>query len=101
MSETCPKCGLPKELCVCEEIAKEEQKIVITLETKRYGKKMTAVKNLGDDIDLEDLASDLKKQMACGGTVKNGKILLQGTHTEKVKDYLTKQNFPEDQIEIK
>ncbi|NOX71808.1 MAG: stress response translation initiation inhibitor YciH, partial [Candidatus Micrarchaeota archaeon] len=29
MSEICPKCGLPKDLCVCTTIAKEEEKIKI------------------------------------------------------------------------
>jgi len=38
MSEICSKCGLPKDLCVCDTIAKEEQKIIISLVKKKFGK---------------------------------------------------------------
>ena len=31
-------CGLPKELCVCETIAKETQNIIVTTELKRFKK---------------------------------------------------------------
>jgi translation initiation factor 1 (eIF-1/SUI1) len=32
MAEVCPTCGLPKDLCVCGEIEKEQQRIRIRLE---------------------------------------------------------------------
>lgn len=99
MSEVCPVCGLPKDLCVCQEIAKEKQKIKIKTETKRYRKKMTVIENL-KDIDLDELAKKLKKKMACGGTVKNKRIELQGDHAESVKKELIALNYPEDSIEI-
>lgn len=99
MSEICPVCGLPKELCVCQEIAKETQKIIIKTETKKYGKKVTVIENL-QGIDLDELASKLKRKMACGGTVKNKRIELQGAHAEKVKKALIELNYPEDSIEI-
>ena len=38
MPEICPKCGLPKELCVCETIAKEEQRIKVRSEKRKFGK---------------------------------------------------------------
>jgi len=38
MAEICPICGLPKDLCVCEEISKEQQRIRIRLETRKWGK---------------------------------------------------------------
>ena len=43
MSEICTVCGLPKELCVCETIAKESQKIIVKIEKKKFGKKYTII----------------------------------------------------------
>jgi len=99
MVEMCSVCGLSKDLCVCQEIAKESQKIVIKTEIKKYRKKMTVIENL-EGIDLRDLATQLKRKIACGGTVKGNKIELQGNHAQKVKKALISLNYPEDQIEI-
>jgi len=94
MSEICPKCGLPKELCVCEEIAREQQNITIAVDRRRYGKMMTLVDGLNPhDVDLDSLVSKLKSICACGGTVKDGKIELQGDHRNKVKESLEKMGF--------
>ncbi len=94
MSEICPKCGLPKEICVCEEIAREQQNITIAVDRRRYGKVMTIVDGLNPhDLDLNSLISDLKSTCACGGTVKDGKIELQGDHRTKVKEALEKLGF--------
>ncbi len=94
MSEICPKCGLPKELCVCEEIAREQQNITIAVDRRRYGKMMTIVDGLNPhDVDLDSLVSKLKSICACGGTVKDGRIELQGDHRNKVKESLEKMGF--------
>ena len=45
MPEVCPNCGLPKEICVCETIAIEEQKIKVATVNKRYGKKVTITRD--------------------------------------------------------
>ena len=89
MSNICPKCGLPKELCVCEEIAKEQQKIEISVDKRRYGKMMTIVEGINsNDLDIDALITKLKKKCASGGTIKEGKIELQGDHRTKVKETL-------------
>ena len=94
MSEICPKCGLPKELCVCEEIAREQQRIEIKIDKRRYGKTMTIVEGLDpSDTDMKSLVSKLKTICASGGTIKDGKIELQGDHRDKVKDYLEKMGY--------
>ncbi|NPB02059.1 MAG: translation initiation factor [Methanopyri archaeon] len=101
--EICPVCGLPKELCVCEEVSKETvEKIKIYTEQPRPGKIVTIIEGLDDaEIDLRELASKLKRACACGGTAKEGKIILQGDHRQKVREFLIKEEgFPEDAIEV-
>ena len=39
--DICPKCGLPLQACVCEEIAKTEQRIQVRTEKKKFGKLVT------------------------------------------------------------
>jgi len=94
MSEICAKCGLPKEVCVCEEIAREQQKITIAIDQRRYGKMMTVIDGINPhDLDINALISNLKSTCACGGTIKEGRIELQGDHRNKVKDALEKLGF--------
>lgn len=98
----CDTCGLPKELCVCESIAKESQKITISLEKKKFGKNYTIVKGFeGKEIDLEQLAKKLKAKLACGGTVKDGRIELQGEHKKHVREILFSMGFAPDTIVIR
>ncbi len=101
MVEICPKCGLPKELCVCETIAKEQQKIKIRSEKKKFGKPYTIIEGIDEkEIDLKDLAKKLKNKLACGGTIKEGKIALQGEHRQNVKKILINLGFAKETIEI-
>lgn len=93
MSQMCDVCGLPKEICVCEEIAREQQEIQIFTVARRYGKMVTIVDGLTTDIDVNSLCSELKGACACGGTAKNGTIELQGDHKQKVKQVLAKMGF--------
>ena len=53
------------------------------------------------EIDIKDLAKKLKGQFACGGTVKDGKVELQGDHRSKVKSILVGMGFPVDSIEVR
>ena len=94
MSEICPKCGLPKELCMCEEIAREQQSVRISIDSRRYGKTVTVIDGIdGNDIDIVDLAKTLKSRCAAGCTCKDGRIELQGDHKKKVKLVLEEMGF--------
>jgi translation initiation factor 1 len=79
---------------MCEQIAKEQQKIRILTDTRRYGKIVTVVEGIDStDIDLDDLARKLKTRCAAGGTAKDGRIELQGEHKRKVKEVLEELGF--------
>ena len=94
MSEICSTCGLPKELCVCETIAKESQRIVISTIKRKFGKKYTIVEGIDSkQIDIKETTKKLKNKLACGGTTKGNTIELQGDHKVKVRDFLIELGF--------
>ncbi|MBE6522389.1 MAG: stress response translation initiation inhibitor YciH [Candidatus Methanomethylophilaceae archaeon] len=94
MAEICSVCGLPKELCMCEEIAREQQTVRISVDSRRYGKMVTVIDGIDEnDIDIADLAKQLKNKCAAGGTYKDGRIELQGDHKKRVKAVLEEMGF--------
>ncbi len=97
--EICPKCGLPQQACVCEQIVKSSQKIKVTTEKKRYGKIVTMVTGFESGIDIKKIAKALKNELACGGTYKDKIIELQGDHIKKIKPMLVKLGFDEESID--
>lgn len=102
MAEICPQCGLPKELCVCETIAKESQKITVFIEKKKFGKTNTIVHGIDEkEINLKEVAKKLKSKFACGGTAKEGRVELQGDHKYKVRDMLIQMGFAPETIEVR
>ena len=95
-----PKCGLPKQACVCEEIAKSEQRIQVTTIKKKFGKIVTLVSGIEKGIDIKKIARELKEQLGCGGTIKDNVIELQGDHRRKIKPILVSLGFSENTIII-
>ncbi len=101
MSSICPKCGLLKELCVCEVLQKEEvTKIVVYATRKKFKKLVTIVEGI-DNKNLNETAKELKQKLACGGTVKDGMIILQGNHLNKVREILMNIGYQDDSISVK
>ena len=95
------RCGLPDDLCACGELDKEDARIVVRLETRRFSKTGTIIEGINSKhSDLPKMIKELKSTFACGGTVKEGFILLQGDHRDDLKGYLVKMGFNEDAIEV-
>lgn len=97
--EICPKCGLPKQACICEQIAKSSQRIKVITDKKRYGKIVTVITGLESGMDLKKITKVLKNELACGGTYRENEIELQGDHKKKVKPILIEMGFDGNSIE--
>ena len=93
-----PEFGLPSDADVFEEIAKGEQHITVTTAIRRYGKKATLVSGFDKSVDLKSVAKALKEKLACGGTVKENTIELQGDHKKQVRPILLTLGFSDDSI---
>ena len=92
----CKKCGLPDDLCACGELDKEDTRIIVRLETRRFKKTTTMIEGIDPKLgDLQRIVKELKSKFACGGTAKDGYIMLQGDHREHVKGYLVSLAFNE------
>ena len=90
----CSTCGLPEELCICEEIAKEQQHIKIYTDKRRYGKVVTVIDGFETSgINIDELARALKTKCASGGTVKDGRIELQGEHRKTVQETMKTMGY--------
>lgn len=98
MAEICPKCGLPKELCTCGLREREERKINIFIEKRKFNKPITIVEGVAED--GKNLSKQLKSKLACGGTFKNERIELQGDHRVKMRELLVKLGYDNEKIEI-
>ncbi|MBS3063140.1 MAG: stress response translation initiation inhibitor YciH [Candidatus Diapherotrites archaeon] len=99
MDTVCVTCGLPTNLCVCKEIAKESQKVRIGTLRRRFGKIVTIISGVEDAKIAKELAKTLKSKLACGGTLRGTVIELQGEHRKRAKEILLQEGYKQELID--
>lgn len=99
VSEICSECGLPEDLCICDESSNGGVEVHVEYEKRSHGSEVTLVvfkKPVPPNIDLDSLSSELKSNFGCGGTVREEDdeviLELQGDHRGNVKQFI-RENY--------
>ena len=76
-------------------LPKEKQQLRVSLDKRnRNGKAVTLITGFtGSDEALETLGKLLKSKCGVGGSVKNGDIIVQGDHRQRVLEILQKRDM--------
>jgi translation initiation factor 1 len=84
-----------------KELDKSETHLTVRVEFRRWGKPVTVIQGLPKTgRSLEEVAHILKGRLATGGTSKEGVIMLQGDHRNRISAELVKMGFQKDHIEV-
>lgn len=103
LGRTCPECRRPLAECRCaanQPAPRGDGVVRVSRETKgRKGAGVTVVTGLPlAGPDLAALAKALKQRCGSGGTVKDGRIELQGDHRDAVVTELGQRGFPAKRV---
>lgn len=92
---TDPNFSFDREEEPADTLPPAQQKLKVQLETKhRAGKTVTVIYGfIGKEEDLGDLGKKLKNYCGTGGSAKDGEIIIQGDHREKVMQWLLKNGY--------
>lgn len=97
---TDPNFSFEEEQQEIETLLPAQQLLKIKLDTKqRAGKAVTLISGfIGKEAELEELGKKLKNHCGSGGSAKDGFIIVQGDHREKVKQWLHKSGYTKTKI---
>jgi translation initiation factor 1 len=92
---TDPNFSYEEEQSSAETLEPAQQKLKVRLDTKhRAGKAVTLVEGfVGTDEDLQELGKKLKTHCGTGGAAKDGEVIVQGDHRDKVVQWLHKNGY--------
>jgi translation initiation factor 1 len=91
---TNPDFKIKQDSALQENVKSGKQDLRVWLERKGGGKVVTAIKgHTGSDKEIEALAKILKTKCGVGGAAKEGEILLQGDHRDKVLTWLLANGY--------
>jgi len=78
-----------------ETLSPDQQRLRVWLDSKqRAGKTVTLIKGfVGSEEDLAALGKQLRNACGAGGAAKDGEIIVQGDHREKVIAWLLKNGY--------
>ena len=78
-----------------ETLPPAKQRLRVSLDRHhRGGKSVTLVTGfVGSDDDLQALGKLLKSRCGVGGAAKDGEVIVQGEHVDKVKQILTAEGY--------
>jgi translation initiation factor 1 len=89
-----------KDLCVCEILDKQGASKIKIYTTKKKFKKLVTIVEGVDKAQLDQTAKELKHKLACGGSAKEGVIILQGDHRRRVVEVLKQLGYLGETIEV-
>jgi len=78
---------------ITRELDREESRLTVRVEKRRYNKPTTIITGFPKDADLHDIAKQLKTSLATGGTSKDGEIVLMGDHGKRAREKLEALGF--------
>lgn len=78
-----------------ETLPNNEQLLYVSIDRKkRKGKDATLIEGfVGTEDDFKELAKKLKSACGVGGTAKDGEILIQGNHRDKIMKLLEEDGY--------